>query len=105
MLAMSGMDVVVLPMLSSVPSKGFLGLLHELNCGAVFVPDNDSHRGDHMASFHGLCGKHDIRGYTFQVSGIKDFGEFFDGGSPRAVALAEAKRLRNFVQSLREGAP
>jgi hypothetical protein len=98
MLACKGLPVVVLPMLTAVPSKELMGALKVSGCRIVSVPDNDEHVANHSARFMELCGKVQIAGTIFNISGVKDFGGFFDPES-RVQAMAEAKRLRGFICS------
>jgi hypothetical protein len=96
MMAFRGDFVTVLPMLTSLPTKALLGMLNDLDCRVILVPDNDGHAGNHSARFSELCGKVQVRGSVFRTEGIKDFGDFFLPEF-RQTALAEARRLRRFV--------
>lgn len=99
MMAVRGLPVVVVPMLTAVPSREFLGYLKDLHCSVVYVPDNDEYRRDHSARFFELCGKVGILSHEFLASGFKDFGDFFRRGSREAVLL-EGKRLRDVIKGL-----
>jgi hypothetical protein len=102
MLACGDLPVVVLPMLTAVPSKDMLSLLASYGDSVVFVPDNDDHAGDHLGRFFDLCGKTGAKGFQFRLSRVEDFGDFFNPGL-RAKALQEAKKLRGFVSGLIKG--
>ena len=100
MVALKDLPVVVVPMLTSVPSKELLEALKGANCSVLFVPDADSYIGNHKARFFELCGKIGIHGDVFELGGgAKDFGDFFDPGL-RTGVLIEGKRLREKVKSL-----
>jgi hypothetical protein len=97
MVACKGLSAVVLPMLTSLPRRAFLGWLKTLKCRVVFIPDNDDHVLDHSARFNELCGKEQVTGRVFRLDGIKDFGTFFESSGGRVASLQEAKRLRGFI--------
>jgi len=99
MLACDGLPAVVVPMLTSVPSKELLYLFKEMRCEVLFVPDNDSYQKEHRARFYELCGKLGMAGTVFELSGAKDFGNFFDVET-RNVVVSEGKRLREMARSL-----
>lgn len=96
LVACRGLPVVVLPMLTALPRKALLGWLKGMGCRVVLVPDNDEHFSGHSARFSELCGSVQVPGSIFRLSGVKDFGDFFESGQ-RASALQEAKRLRSFI--------
>jgi len=98
-LACKGLPVVVIPMLTAIPSKDLLGFLKEMGCSLVFVPDNDVYKGDHVSRFYELCGKVGVKGFVFELNGIKDFGDFFVSES-RGWVLGEGKRLREMVKGM-----
>ena len=99
MMVSKGLPVVVIPMLTAVPSRDLLGFLKEYKCPVVYVPDSDEHKRDHLARFYELCGKVGVVGTVFEMNGIKDFGDFFNPVF-RSVALGEGKRLREVLRSL-----
>jgi hypothetical protein len=99
MLSCSGLPVVVLPMLTGVPSKDLLSMLAQQGSQVVLVPDNDDHAGDHLARFYELCGKTGASGFQFRLSEVGDFGDFFKP-ELRGKALKEAKKLRGFISQL-----
>jgi hypothetical protein len=99
MLSCRGLPVVVLPMLTAVPSKDLLSLLGQYKCRVVMVPDNDDQAGGHLARFYELCGKTGLNGRQFRLSQVGDFGDFFRP-ELREAALLEAKKLRGFISSL-----
>jgi hypothetical protein len=88
--------VIVVPLLTALPGKELLQMLARMGCSAVLVPDNDEHTGNHLARFYELCGKCGIKGSSFRLSQVKDFGDFFNPEF-RTVSLSEAKRLREFL--------
>jgi hypothetical protein len=102
MLACKDLPVVVLPMLTAVPSKDLLSLLASYGNSVIFVPDNDDHAGNHLARFFELCGKTGVNGFQFRLSQVGDFGDFFET-ELRGRALQEAKKLRSFVSSMVKG--
>ena len=93
------LPAVVIPMLTAVPSKELLSFFKSMGCSVLYVPDNDGYRNDHKARFYELCGKVGIMGSVFEVSQVKDFGDFF---SPvyRSAVLSEGKRLRETLKGL-----
>jgi hypothetical protein len=91
--------VVVLPMLTSVPSKDLLSLLGQYGCRVVMVPDNDDNAGNHLSRFYELCGKTGVKGFQFRLSQVEDFGDFFRP-ELRVAALKEAKKLRGFISKV-----
>jgi hypothetical protein len=99
MLACRGLPVVVLPMLTAVPSREMLSLLAGYGDQIVMVPDNDDHAGDHLGRFFELCGKTRAKGFQFRLSQVGDFGDFFNP-ELRVKALQEAKKLRGFISNL-----
>jgi len=99
LLACKGLPVVVIPMLTSIPSKEFLGDLHSMGCSVLFVPDNDEFKQDHSSRFFELSGKVGVKAYRYDISGIEDFGDFFNPAL-RSTALEQAKVLRGWVSQL-----
>ena len=99
MLALKGLYAVVIPMLTAVPSREFLGFLKEMKCTVVYASDNDEYRANHTARFYELCGKIGLLCFIYDLKGSKDFGDFFDI-STRDSVLSEGKRLREVVKSL-----
>jgi len=99
MLACKDLPVVVLPMLTAVPSKELLCFLHSMNCSVVFISDNDAHRHNHVARFFELCGKEGIKASRFDTFEIEDFGDFFNSAC-RLKALEEAGSLRGWVKKM-----
>jgi hypothetical protein len=102
MLSCGDLPVVVLPMLTAVPSKDLLSLLGQQGCKVVLVPDNDDYAGDHLARFYELCGKTGAHGFQYRLSMVEDFGDFFNPDL-RGAALREAKKLRGFLSKLVAG--
>jgi hypothetical protein len=98
--ATSDLGAVVIPMLTSVPGTELLSYLSGLGCRVIFVPDNDEHRGDHVARFLTLCGKLSVKApVVFDLSpGVGDFGNFFDC-ELRNFVLGDGKRLRGVVNA------
>jgi len=97
MLACRNMPVVVIPMLTSVPSKELLAFLHSMGCSVLFVSDNDSHRANHLARFFELAGSVGIKASKFDLRSLEDFGDFFLT-SKRDQAVIEAHSLRDVVR-------
>jgi hypothetical protein len=95
--ACRGIPAVVLPMLTALPGRALLKWLGLLGCRVIFIPDNDEHVADHSARFNELCGREKTAGSVFRLSGIKDFGTFFESSDGRGEALREAKELRGMV--------
>jgi len=98
MLACQGLPVVVIPMLTSVPSKELLTFLHSMGCSVLFVSDNDEHRANHSARFFELAGRVGLKAIKFDLMGsVEDFGDFFLP-SRRERAVMEAHSLRSAIQ-------
>jgi hypothetical protein len=102
MLSCKDLPVVVLPMLTAVPSESLLSLLRQYGCRVVMVPDNDDNAGNHLSRFYELCGKTGVKGSQFRLSQVGDFGDFFRPGS-REAALKEAKKFRGFISRVAAG--
>jgi len=99
LLSCKGLPVVVIPMLTSIPSKEFLCYLNSMGCSVLFIPDNDVHKQEHSARFFELAGKVGIKSYRYDVLGVEDFGDFFNPVL-RDVALEQAKVFRGYVDKL-----
>jgi len=95
---LNDLPVVVIPMLTSVPSKEFLCYLKSMSCSVLFIPDNDTYAQDHSSRFFELSGKVGVKAYKYCVEGIGDFGDFFNPAL-RGVALEQAKALRTRIQA------
>jgi hypothetical protein len=102
MMSCKDLPVVVLPMLTAVPSKDLLSMLGQYDCNVVMVPDNDDLAGGHLSRFYELCGKTGARGFQFRLSQVGDFGDFFKP-ELREKALQEARKLRGFISQLVTG--
>jgi hypothetical protein len=96
MLACEGLRVVVVPMLTSVPSKELLSFLAAMQCLVLYVSDNDEHRAGHSARFFELAGHIGVRVNKFDLRSLEDFGDFFLP-SKRDQAVIEARSLRSVV--------
>ena len=99
MVCCKDLPVVVIPMLTAVPSKDFLGFLKTMGCTVLYVPDNDEHRGSHQARFYELIGSVGLLGSIFHISGHKDFGDFFSPAL-RSTVLESGRMLRESVKAL-----
>ena len=108
MLACKGLPVVVIPLLTSVPSLGLLEFLRDAGCRVLYIPDSDDHVSNHKARFFELCGKAGIKSGFYElpsngsVCAFKDYGDFFSPNL-RTLVLNDAKRLRSYLQGLGGG--
>ena len=101
MLVSKGLPVVVVPMLTAIPSREFLGWLKEMGCSVLYVPDNDSRIGEHSARFSELIGSVGVRGAIHKLVGIKDFGDcFVSNDIIHKAVLEEGRTLRGVLKSL-----
>ncbi|MCL2129052.1 MAG: hypothetical protein FWH35_01695 [Treponema sp.] len=95
-----GLPVVVVPLLTSVPSRDFLGFLKSMNCSVLFIPDNDERRGNHTARFYELIGSVGIMGSVYNLNpSFKDFGDVFNPVLKSGV-LEEGRLLRKSLKGM-----
>ena len=101
MMVSKDLPVVVVPMLTAIPSRELLGYFKQMECSVLYIPDNDSRIGEHSARFSELIGSVGVRGSIHKITKIKDFGDcFVANDSIHRAVLEEGRTLRGVLKSL-----